>query len=522
VTSDAILGRMMLAFDGDRVPRWMATRLRSAPAAGVTLFRHHNVRSPGQVRELTDALQDAAAEFPGPLLVAADQEGGQLLALGGETTAFAGNMALGAVDDLALTEAVGAAIGREARAMGVNLVYAPVMDLASEPRNAAIGTRSFGDDPALVARHGAALIRGLQSAGAAATAKHFPGHGEMAQDTHLALGVVELSREDLDHRTLVPFRAAIEAGVKVMMSGHVAVPALTGDSTLPATLSRVAMHGLLRTELGFDGLSISDALDMRAIAQGAAQAVEVIAAIRGGLDLLLCSPWRTSQRRVESTVAAAASRGLFEADEMAASTARLAVLRRWLAEAAPAPDLAVVGGAQHRALSRTLAERALTRLDRGEGDLRLARTTRLLAVMPEPGDLTPADTSSAVEPGLACALRTRFDAVEEVVVRMEPTEDEIAAIRARVVAGEFDAVVVGTIEAHRLPAQAKLVQALAGTTTPTVAVAMRTPWDGAVYPPGVPALATYSINPDSLEAVARALAGEIPAPGRVPVRIAGR
>ena len=144
MTGDAILGRMMLAFDGERVPRWMATRLGSGPAAGVTLFREHNVRSAGQVRELTEALQRAAADFPGPFLVAADQEGGQLVGLGADTTAFAGNMALGAVDDTTLTEAVGAALGRESRAMGVNVVYAPVMDLASERENAAIGTRSFG------------------------------------------------------------------------------------------------------------------------------------------------------------------------------------------------------------------------------------------------------------------------------------------------------------------------------------------------------------------------------------------
>ena len=370
-----------------------------------------------------------------------------------------------------------------------------------------------------MARHGAALIRGLQSSGVAATAKHFPGHGEMTQDSHLGLGVVELSREELETTTLVPFHAAIDAGVKVMMSGHVAVPALTGDATLPATLSRAAMHGLLRTEFGFDGLSISDALDMRAIAQGAAQAVEVIAAIRGGLDLLLCSPWRGSQRRVEATVAAAASRGLFERDEMAASTARLAVLRRWLAEAGPPPELDVVGCPEHRTLSRTLAERALTRLDAGETPVGLESATRILAIMPEPRDLTPADTSSSIEPGLGRALRTRFHSVEEVVVDVAPSEDDIAALRRLAANGDVDAVVVGTIEAHRQPAQAALVNALAATGTPTVAVAMRTPWDASVYPAGIPAIATYSINPDPLEALARTLAGEIPTPGRVPVRM---
>lgn len=520
-TSEAILGRVMLAFEGETVPAWVADRLARAPAAGVTLFRAFNVRSAGQVRELNDAIQRAAAGFDGPLLVAADQEGGQLLALGADPTPFAGNMALGAVDDLALTAAVGAAIGREARAMGVNVVYAPVLDLASEPDNRAIGLRSFGEDPAFVARHGAAMIRGLQSAGVAAAMKHFPGHGEVTQDSHHGLGVIELSRDELDARMFAPFRAAVEAGVKVAMSAHIAVPALTGDPTLPATLSRVAMTDLLRDELGFDGVSVSDALDMRAIAQGAAQAVEVIAAVRAGLDLLLCSADREAQDRIEATVVAAAARHLFEPDELAASTARLGALRSWLAGAGPAPELDVVGCAEHRELSRALAERALTRLDDGRAELpRLAGSMHLLAIMPEPSDLTPADTSSLVEPGLARALRTRFGVVDEVVVPVAPSGDTIAAVRARAGSGEVDAVVVGTIEAHREPAQAALVRAIVETGIPTVAVALRTPWDAIVYPAGVPAIATYSILPDPLEALARALSGEIGLPGRAPVTIA--
>jgi beta-N-acetylhexosaminidase len=519
---------MMLAFEGEHVPRWMAERLHAAPAAGVSLFPSLNVRSAAQVRELTDELQriTAAAGFPGPFLVAADQEGGQLIGLGRETTAFAGNMALGAVDDPALTEQVGAAIGREARAMGVNVVYAPVLDLASEPTNPALGTRSFGDDPALVARHGVALIRGIQSSGAAATGKHFPGHGEITQDPHHALGAVELSRDELEARTFVPFRAGVAAGLKMMMSGHVAVPALTGDPTLPATLSRAAMHDLLRTEMGFEGLSISDALDMHAIAQGSAQSVEVIAAVRAGLDLLLSTADREDQERIQATLVACVSRQLFDPGEMAASTARVAALRRWLGDAGPAPEIAVVRCDEHRALSRTLAERALTRLDAGDRQAALGRSARILAIMPEPTDLTPADTSSAVEPGLARALRTRFDAIEEVVVSVAPSGDEIAAARARAATPDIDAIVVGTIEAHRQPAQAALVASLAEAAEaggkPIVAVAMRTPWDVAVYPAEMPAIATYSINPDSLDALARSLAGEIPTPGRAPVRVENR
>jgi beta-N-acetylhexosaminidase len=454
-----------------------------------------------------------------------DQEGGQLQGLGDEPTQFAGSMALGAVGDDDLAERVGRAIGLESRAMGVNVVYAPVLDLASEPANTALGVRSFGDHPMAVARLGAAVVRGLQDAGVAATVKHFPGLGEVGQDTHHGLGVVAGSRAALDSGTLVPFRAGIASGARLVMSAHVAVPALTGDPTLPATLSPTVMGRLLRDELGFGGVTISDAL-----AQGAAQAVEIIAVVRAGVDLLLCSADRRAQRRIEQTLVAAASRGLFDDRELEAASARLSALRGWLAEAGAPPDLSVVGCAEHRALSRELAERSVTLVRGAPGDggrpvaggnpgAMLPAHARILAVMPQPTDLTPADTSSTVPPGLGRALRTRFASVEEVVVGVAPTSNELAAVRARAV--EFDAVVVGTIDAIRQPAQFDLVEAVVSTGRPTIAVALRTPWDVARYPGSVAAVCTYSILPDSLDALASGLAGAIRFVGRLPVAVPG-
>ena len=210
-----ILGRMMLAFVGERLPEWVDAAARGA-GRGDDAVPASNVRSPGQVRELTEAFQRAGragAGAPGrgalgaglPLLVAADQEGGQLQALGDDATPFAGNMALGAVGDEDLAERVGRAIAREARAMGVNVVYAPGPATSPrEPANAALGIRSFGDDPAAVARLGAAMIRGLQGAGVAATVKHFPGLGDVRDDTHYGLAVVDADRERLDVRDARP------------------------------------------------------------------------------------------------------------------------------------------------------------------------------------------------------------------------------------------------------------------------------------------------------------------------------
>ena len=212
-------------------------------------------------------------------------------------------MAIGATDDPDLAARVGEAIGLEARAMGVNVVYAPVVDVATAPANAAIGIRSFGDDPARVAALGVAFLDGLRRAGVAAAVKHFPGLGDTDADTHHGLAIVRASRERLEAVDLVPFRAAIDAGVPIVMSSHVAVPALNDGDAVSSTLAPAVMTGLLRGRLGFEGVTISDALDMRAIAQGEAQAAAILAALRAGVDLLLCGPDRDAQERHRSGAA---------------------------------------------------------------------------------------------------------------------------------------------------------------------------------------------------------------------------
>jgi len=530
---EAILGRLMLAFRGRTVPRWLEDRLSSAPAAGVTLFRPNNVRSPRQLRRLTTALQAAARRAPGagepPLLIAADQEGGQLLALGDGWTPFAGPMAIGATGDADLAERVGRAIGRELRAVGVNVNYAPVLDVAVNPANPSLGIRSFGDDPAEVGRLAAAWLRGLQSAGVAGTGKHFPGKGEGSVDTHHALDVLDRSRQELDAVELVPFRAATEAGVRLVMSGHFGLPSVTGSRTLPSTLSRDVMTGLLREEVGFDGVSITDALDMRALPQDAAQAIDVVAALAAGVDLLLATADRRAQRRIESALARAAAIRLLDEPGMRRSEARLTSLRGWLASFED-PPLEVVGSPEHRSLARELAARALT-LVRDDADLlplRISPEARVLAVMPAPRDLTPADTSSYVTPTLASALRAHHPAVDEVITGHPPSAAEIASIRER--AEGYDAIVAGTISATAGSPQAELVAALAATGRPLVTVALRTPWDLAAYPQARTHACTYSILPESMDALAAALFGRATTgstsggwgfPGRLPVSIDG-
>jgi beta-N-acetylhexosaminidase len=264
-------------FDGLEVPDWLRRGLEDG-LGGIVLFAR-NVRDPEQLASLTASLR---AERP-DLLVAVDEEGGDVTRLEAERgSSFPGNLALGAVDDVALTRRVAAAIGGELASAGVNFDLAPVADVIVDPANPIVGVRSFGSDPQLVARHVAAFVEGLQGTGVAACAKHFPGHGETAADSHLELPTATADRETLLARALPPFTAAVEAGVRAVMTAHVLFPALDDE---PATFSP-RLVGLLREELGFEGVVMTDALEM----QGASGTIGIeeaaVRALAAGADAL--------------------------------------------------------------------------------------------------------------------------------------------------------------------------------------------------------------------------------------------
>ncbi|WP_374686210.1 glycoside hydrolase family 3 protein [Promineifilum sp.] len=515
---DFIGDKLMLAFEGRQPPGrildWIATR----GVAGFTLFREHNYDDPAQFRALTDALQAAAraAGHP-PLLIAVDQEGGQLTALGAGLTQFAGNMALGAAGDPALARRVGRAMGRELAAVGANVNYGPVLDLATNPNNPSLGIRAFSDDPALAGALGAALVDGLQASGVAATLKHFPGKGEAAVDSHFGLPVIAHDRARLERVEFAPFRAGVAAGAKLLMTGHFALPALTGTTAYPATVARAVMTDFARGDMGFQGVIITDALDMGAITQGAGQIIDVIAAVRAGVDLMLIMLDADTQERLYAGLALARSRELIDDSHLHASVGRIRALREWAA-AQPQPGLDVVNCAEHRALEAELARRALTlvRDEAGLLPLRLPADARVAAVMPQPANLTPADTSAFVVPALADALRAYHPRVDEFVTAHRPDDAEIAALRERV--SGYDLLVLGTINAFAQPQQAALAHELLATGVPAVTVSLRLPHDAAVYPARTH-LATYSLHRPSLDALAGALFGDFAPTGRLPVKM---
>jgi beta-N-acetylhexosaminidase len=517
----AVGQRMLIAFEGrDELPETLLTALREIRPAGVTLFRHLNVASPAQVRRLTTLLQAAArdAGLP-PLIIGVDQEGGQLMAIGDGVTQLPGNMALGACGSAALARKAGEVLGRELSAMGINVDYAPSCDVNLNPANPVIGVRSFGEDPRMVGELAAAMVAGLQSAGVAATAKHFPGHGDTLSDSHDSVPVVHHTLDVLRRVDLPPFASAISSGAMLVMTGHLAVPAVDGHTGRPATLSPEIMQGLLRKELGFLGVVISDAMDMRAIRQGEAFGADALRAAQAGVDLLLVTSEPADWRRAHAGLLAGARAGDLTEADLRASYQRVLDLKRWLATVPEQPDMAVVGCAEHQKVADEIAAGALTCVRDRAGllPLRLAADERLAVFLPQPQDLTPADTSSYVTPELARHLRAFHPNVDEFIFPFAPDANEVAALVER--ARAYALVVVGTINAYRQPGQADLVNALLAAGVKTVAAALRLPYDLAAYPAAPTYVCTYSILEPSLRALAAALFGEKNFPGRLPVTI---
>ena len=249
-----------------------------------------------------------------------------------------GNFALGAVDDPELTEAVARDLGAELAAAGITLNYAPDADVNSNPANPVIGVRAFGADPALVARHTAAWVRGLQAGGVAACAKHFPGHGDTRVDSHHDLPRITADRDRLDACELAPFRAAVAAGVQAVMTGHLLVPAL--DPQLPATLSRRILGGLLREELGFSGVVVTDAVEMRAVADRYGFAGAAVRALAAGADAICVGGERADEhaaRELRDAIVAAVVSGELPEERLAEAAKRVGQLAAWTVAARAAP-----------------------------------------------------------------------------------------------------------------------------------------------------------------------------------------
>jgi beta-N-acetylhexosaminidase len=415
----AALACIWPGFPGYEAPDWVRRRLAEG-LGGVCLFGW-NVRDLPQVAELTASLR---AERP-DVLVSTDEEGGDVTRLEVSTgSSYPGSWALGVVDDVAVTEEVAAAIGSLCVRAGVNLDLAPCADVNANPANPVIGVRSFGADPELVARHVAAFVQGLQRCRVAACAKHFPGHGDTAQDSHVELPRAE---GDLD-AALVPFRAAVDVGVKAIMTAHIVVGAV---DDVPATISRKLLTDVLRGELGFEGLAITDALEMRGLADSVGVAEGAVRALEAGADAL-CLGHDLGDDAVESVCGAiveAVRSGRLAEARLADAGSRISDVAEWAAHPEPVGVTPTVG--------LDAARRAL----RVEGDVRLTGPPRVVELLPEPNVAAgPAEHSLAALLGPSGNDAGRF----VVVLRDAHRYDWARALAAKLLVDHPDAIVVET------------------------------------------------------------------------------
>ena len=505
----------------DDIPPGIVQMFKTCHPGGVTLFRSLNMGSPQQIRSLTDSLQRLARELDmPPLLIATDQEGGQLMAVG-DGTPLPGNMALGATRSSELARKAGEVLGRELSALGINVDYAPCADVNVNPENPVVGTRSFGEDPELVAYMTAAMIKGIQSQGVAATVKHFPGHGDTASDSHHGPGTVPHSLERLHAVELPPFKAALGADAKMVMTAHLGIPSIDGPDAPPATLSPNVINGLLRRDLGFDGVVVTDALDMRAIRQGELLREDAVLAANAGADLLLVTSDPLDQARVFEALVNGVQTGQLMLDELQASVARITRLKTWLSENATQPDLSVVRSDAHMKVADEIAEASIT-LVRDHAmllPLRLDDDKRIAVIVPTPQDLTPADTSSYVQPRIADFIREYHARTDGFNVSYSPDEQEVASMLERM--RGYDVIIAGTINAYAGEKQAEFIRQLLRFGKPVVIVAMRLPYDLAAFPRASTYLCTYSILEPSMRAAANAIFGFGEMKGRLPVSIPG-
>ena len=477
-----------------------------------------SVKNPAQIVGLSNGLQRAATASGAhiPLLIATDQEQGVVTRIGPPATQFPGSMALGAGRSVDDARAAAAVTGQELKAMGVNTDFAPDADVNVNALNPVIGTRSFSSDPALVASMVAAQVKGYQrDGGIIATPKHFPGHGDTATDSHTGIPNITHTRAQWEQIDAPPFKAAIKAGASMIMSGHLVVPALdpSGD---PATLSKPILTDILRTQLGYEGVIITDALSMQGVRDKYGDDEVAVRAVLAGVDSLLMAP---NMDAAYDAVLAAVRSGRISQRRLDESVSRILRLKRTqgiLLHPCTDPSRldSVVGTAAHLATASAITDRTTTVVRNQDVTLPMAAGGKKILVT---------GYGAAATTTLADALTRRGATVTRAETGAAPAAPAIAAAVAA--AAGRDAVVVTTMKAwdttvtDPLGGQQKLVAALLATGKPVVVVAVRDPYDIA-YLPGVRTyLATYSFSPVAIESAARVIVGEVAPSGKLPVDI---
>ncbi|MFI7384649.1 glycoside hydrolase family 3 protein [Streptomyces sp. NPDC049813] len=480
----------------------------------------HNVRDPHQIAALSNGIQEIGGQQPSriPLLVATDQEHGIVARVGKPATLLPGAMALGAGGSRPDAREAAAIAGAELRALGINQDYAPDADVNINPANPVIGVRSFGADPAAVARLAAAQVKGYQSAGIASTAKHFPGHGDTATDSHTGLPVITHTREEWERLDAPSFKAVIAAGIDSIMTAHLVVPALDPAED-PATLSHPILTGILREKLGYDGVVITDSLGMEGVRTKYGDDRVPVLALKAGVDQLLNPPdLATAWNGVLSAVRS----GELTEERLDVSLLRILRLKDKLGLFKD-PYVTqrgvdrTVGTRAHLAAADRIAERTTTVLVNKDRLLPLNRRTHKNVLVLGANPASPSLSDGPPTTVLGAALTELGFSATVLATGTAPGQAVIA--QAVAAAAGKDAVLVGTYNVTAGSAQQALVNAVAATGVPVVTLSMRNPYDVAQLPAARAHVAAYSWIDVELRAAVRVLAGRSAPRGRLPVPV---
>lgn len=485
---------------GKRATRETIALLRSTGASGVLLLAR-NIESPEQTRALTEELRQRLGR---PLLIAVDHEGGWVLRFKNGVTAFPGNAALGRAGDPRLAYETGRHMARELSRLGINLNLAPVLDVVTDRYNPGIGIRSFGKDPRLVSRLGAALIRGLQENGVGACAKHFPGKGAATVDAHVELPTIRLPKPEFERTHLAPFAAAVKAGVDCVMTSHVRYPALDKAA---ATFSGRITRGLLRERLGFNGVVIADDLCMGAVSQHLPTQTAAVSALQAGHDLLIVAHDANAQREAAELLTAAAAQGHVRAEEIERSQSRVRalILRRGVLSRGRPPGLGAA------ALGEAVARKALETVQQGRIVLPLRPgKAPLLALLPDFAQIQDRFTFEGGPRGPERLVRESLAAWGPARLSRAPVScARTGSIREEV--RRAQRVLFFCFEAMRFPGQRAVLDILKEEASAKTAVCLiRSPWDRAWLDPDMTALDAYGYRLSQLRAALARLLGRVP------------
>ncbi|WP_028648450.1 glycoside hydrolase family 3 protein [Nocardiopsis sp. CNT312] len=486
---DDKIGQLMVLSAQGTSPEENAAQIEAYRPGGLIYFTA-NLAGTGEIVRMSNGLQELAAQQGAgvPLFLGIDQEQGLVSRLTAGTR-FPDAMAVGATRDPAMAELLAATTAEELAALGINLDYAPVADVNTDPDNPVIGIRSFGSDPALVAEMAVAEAGAFAEGGVASVVKHFPGHGDTDVDSHTGLPVIDLPREEWEAGHLPPFRAAVDAGVDAIMTAHVVMPQLDADT--PATLSPEIIGGVLREELGYDGVVTTDALNMEGVRQGHTDGEIAVRAIEAGVDQLLMPPDPAAALEALRT---AVREGRLTEERIDESVLRILALKeeRGVLDAEPADAeaaQAVLEDPEHAEAAQSVADASVTVLRDGDGLLPLAEGASVSVRGQGGTEITDALREAGVD-----------------VVGLGP---------------DADAVVVGTDGARGSAEQRAVVDAARAQGQPVIVVAQGGPYDLEVFPEVEAFLAVYSSVEVSRYAAARVIAGVLEPSGTLPVDIPG-